>query len=87
MPLALAGQEAEKIVFREDRTIRSLVLNRSETGNAINLKAAKKINRGLKMWQHNDLVTAVIIRAEGDIFCSGLDLHRLIKNSEKAPAL
>ncbi|CAM9712903.1 unnamed protein product, partial [Heterosigma akashiwo] len=23
MPLALAGQEAEKIVFREDRTIRS----------------------------------------------------------------
>jgi enoyl-CoA hydratase/carnithine racemase len=71
------------LVLREDRgAVRHLVLNRPEKRNALNEEAIRALAVEVEAAAVDDSVRVVILRGEGPLFSSGMDLNDLRALSE-----
>src|SRR5215208_5319473 len=72
------------LVLVEDRgAVRHLVLNRPEKRNALNEEAIRSLGAAVEAAAADDSVRVVIVRGEGAMFSSGMDLHDLRSLSER----
>jgi len=55
-----------------------LTMNRPEKRNALNLALIENLTTSLKKIGENPAIRAVIIKAEGSLFCAGLDLEEAL---------
>ena len=70
-------------VEEEDHLLR-IVLNRPEKKNALNAVMLHELAFALSYARHNNHVWVIVIEAEGDVFCSGADLHSLSNNQKES---
>lgn len=77
----------ERVTLRIENGIAFVTLNRSDKHNALDMamfKAIDKISRQLK--QNRD-IRAVIVQANGEDFCSGLDVKSVMSSKSSALSL
>jgi enoyl-CoA hydratase/carnithine racemase len=75
-------------VLTEDRgAVRHLVLNRPEKRNALNGGAIQELGASIEAAAADDSVRVVIVRGEGAMFSSGMDLNDLRELSESPESL
>jgi enoyl-CoA hydratase/carnithine racemase len=71
------------LVLQEDRgAVRHLVLNRPEKRNALNGEAIRALGEGIEAAAADSSVRVVVVRGEGALFSSGMDLNDLRSLSE-----
>jgi enoyl-CoA hydratase/carnithine racemase len=71
------------LVFTEDRgAVRHLVLNRPEKRNALNGEAIRELGASIEAAAGDDSVRVVVVRGEGPLFSSGMDVGDLRSLSE-----
>jgi enoyl-CoA hydratase/carnithine racemase len=76
------------LVHTEDRGgTRHLVLNRPEKRNALNRELIGELTAAVEAAAHDDEVRVVVLRGEGPMFSSGMDLHDLRYLSENPEGL
>jgi enoyl-CoA hydratase/carnithine racemase len=76
------------LVQVEDRgAVRHLVLNRPEKRNALNEDAIRALGGAIEEAAADDSVRVVVVRGEGPLFSSGMDLNDLRDLSENAANL
>lgn len=62
-----------------DAQIAQVVLNRPEKHNALDMPMFCAIDEAIKKLSKNKLVRVIIVRGEGESFCSGLDVKSMMK--------
>lgn len=77
----MTGSEAIVVVRRHPGWA-ELVLNRPERRNAIVAETVAELRRALDELAGDETVHAVVVRGEGGVFCSGLDLRQLPSGAE-----
>jgi enoyl-CoA hydratase/carnithine racemase len=71
------------LVMTEDRgAVRHIVINRPEKRNALNGDAIRELGGAIEAAAADDSVRVVIVRGEGAMFSSGMDLNDLRELSE-----
>jgi enoyl-CoA hydratase/carnithine racemase len=71
------------LLLTEDRDgVRHLVLNRPDKRNALNGDLIQELGAGIEAAAADDSVRVVVLRGEGPMFSSGMDLHDLRALSE-----
>jgi len=71
------------LVMREDRgAVRHLVLNRPEKRNALNGDAIRSLGEEIEAAAADGSVRVVVVRGEGPLFSSGMDLNDLRELAE-----
>jgi enoyl-CoA hydratase/carnithine racemase len=71
------------LVLTEDRgAVRHLVLNRPEKRNALNEEAIRELGASIEAAAGDDSVRVVVVRGEGPLFSSGMDVGDLRSLSE-----
>jgi enoyl-CoA hydratase/carnithine racemase len=76
------------LVLTEDRgPVRHVVLNRPEKRNAFNADLVLAVGRALREASADDGVRVVVLRGEGPMFSSGMDLAALAGLSEQPDSL
>ena len=60
-----------------DKRIATITLNRPEKRNALNAELVQELSDALSKAEADDSVKAVILKANGNTFCSGADLDQL----------
>jgi enoyl-CoA hydratase/carnithine racemase len=76
------------LVMQEDRgAVRHLVLNRPEKRNALNEEAIRALGEGIEGAAADSSVRVVVVRGEGPLFSSGMDLNDLRSLSESPDGL
>jgi enoyl-CoA hydratase/carnithine racemase len=71
------------LVLTEDRgAVRHLVLNRPEKRNALNEELIRELGGAVEAAAADDSVRVVVVRGEGPMFSSGMDLNDLRELSE-----
>jgi len=76
------------LVMQEDRgAVRHLVLNRPEKRNALNGEAIRALGEGIERAAADASVRVIIVRGEGPLFSSGMDLNDLRSLSENPDGL
>jgi enoyl-CoA hydratase/carnithine racemase len=76
------------LVMQEDRgAVRHLVLNRPEKRNALNEEAIRALGEGIEGAAADPSVRVVVVRGEGPLFSSGMDLNDLRSLSESPEGL
>jgi len=71
------------LVLVEDRgSVRHLVLNRPEKRNALNGEAIRELGAAIEAAAADDSVRVVVVRGEGAVFSSGMDLNDLRQLAE-----
>lgn len=68
-----------EVLIEDHGTLRVLVLNRPEKRNALNDALVAGLKTELRKANETEGLTAVVIRGEGNDFCSGADLSSLQK--------
>jgi enoyl-CoA hydratase/carnithine racemase len=72
------------LVITEDRgAVRHLVLNRAEKRNALNRDVIQELGAAVEAAAGDDSVRVVVLRGEGAMFSSGMDLNDLRALSEQ----
>ncbi|MBX3101457.1 MAG: enoyl-CoA hydratase/isomerase family protein [Bacteroidetes bacterium] len=71
---AFSGQTFAFIVPTFDAHVLTITLNRADKKNAMSPTVMREIAYCLAFAHHNPAVWAVVLRANGDIFCAGADL-------------
>src|SRR5918993_1093362 len=78
LPAAIASPNTMALVTTEDRgAVRHLVLNRPEKRNALNEEAIRTLAAEIEGAAADDSVRVVVLRGEGPMFSSGMDLNDL----------
>lgn len=67
----------ESIIYQKKEQSLWLTLNRSLTGNVINLQLANELIDACHQINHDDEIRAIIITGAGEVFCTGTDLGEL----------
>ena len=62
-----------------------LTLNRPEKKNALNASMVADLTNALSKAENDDQVKVIIIKARGDVFCSGADLESLQQLQNNSP--
>jgi enoyl-CoA hydratase/carnithine racemase len=76
------------LVLRDDRgAVRHLVLNRPDKRNALNSDTIRALGAEIEAAAADDAVRVVVVRGEGAMFSSGMDLNDLRSLSENAASL
>ncbi|MDN2482813.1 crotonase/enoyl-CoA hydratase family protein [Vibrio agarivorans] len=68
----------------DDNQIATVTLNRADKLNAIDMAMFQAVNQLTKRLKNDKSVRAVIVRANGSDFCSGLDVKSLLTNRNDA---
>jgi enoyl-CoA hydratase/carnithine racemase len=77
-----------ELVIVEDRgAVRHLVLNRPEKRNALNEEAIRSLGAAIEAAAADESVRVVVVRGEGPLFSSGMDLNDLRALSENPQRL
>ena len=74
------------LISREDRTLR-LTLNRPEKRNALNIELCRAIAEAVEEAQSDDSVGSILLDAQGNVFCAGMDLDDTAGASEAHAAV
>lgn len=67
----------QDIIFSRQKHIGIIHLNRPSALNALTLSMTIALQNQLIKWQHDDMIHAVVIKAEGKVFCAGGDVREL----------
>lgn len=67
----------ENILYQIQNRVATITLNRPEKRNALNAELVNDLMHALSNAENDDSVKAVIIKANGNTFCSGADLDQL----------
>jgi methylglutaconyl-CoA hydratase len=65
------------ILYDIANRITTITLNRPEKRNALNAELVKELSESLSKAEADDSVKAIILKANGNTFCSGADLDQL----------
>jgi len=74
-----------KLEFQQQ--IATVTLNRPEKRNALDMKMFYAINETIQQIKRDRKIRVVIVKAEGEDFCSGLDIKSVLKNKLNAVKL
>ncbi len=75
---------AEAILLREDaQGVARLTLNRPDTRNSLSSELLQELQAALDALKDDASVQAVVLAANGPVFCSGHDLNELRANPER----
>lgn len=80
------AMDYNSIEFSVKKNVASLVLNRPERANVMTLEAAKELMAAAIECDENPEIRAVLIRANGPMFCGGGDLKTFVKHGDDLPA-
>ena len=80
------AMDYNSIEFSVKKNVASLVLNRPERANVMTLEAAQELLAAAIECDENPEVRAVLIRANGPMFCGGGDLKTFVKHGDDLPA-
>ncbi|EMS34649.1 Enoyl-CoA hydratase [Mariniradius saccharolyticus AK6] len=69
--------EQQPVLIKIDKRIGYITLNRPEKRNALNEEMVDSIKVALNMFEKDESVKVIILRAEGKAFCAGADLAYL----------
>ncbi|MBW2261420.1 MAG: enoyl-CoA hydratase/isomerase family protein [Deltaproteobacteria bacterium] len=73
----MKSREQGPVLVRADGPAGWLVLDRHERRNALNRASIDAIVEGIAQLEHDDAVRAIVLAAEGTVFCGGADLKEL----------
>ena len=76
----------KSIEFSVEEHVASLVLNRPDRANVINLELAQELMAASIECDENPDIRAVLIRAKGPMFCGGGDLKTFVSRDDDLPA-
>lgn len=65
------------ILYDITNRVATITLNRPEKRNALNAELVKELSEALSKAESDEAVKAVILKANGNTFCSGADLEQL----------
>lgn len=77
----------ETVEFSIENSIATITLNRVDAGNSFNLQMASEFNRAVNLCYYNTDVRAVIVNANGKLFCVGGDLAAMLNAGENVDSL
>jgi enoyl-CoA hydratase/carnithine racemase len=77
---------AELVLTSRDAGILTITLNRPEKRNALNADMIGQMQQVLLKAQMDDTVRVIVIRAEGQSFCSGMDLRVMAQQRDGGEA-
>ena len=80
------AMDYNSIEFSVKKNVASLVLNRPERANVMTLEAAQELLAAAIECDENPEVRAVLIRANGPMFCGGGDLKTFVKHGDDLSA-
>ena len=67
----------ESVLYSISNRIASITLNRPEKRNALNAELIGQLSQRLSLAEEDENIKAVILKANGNTFCSGADLDQL----------
>ncbi|KAH9451165.1 hypothetical protein Pst134EB_018657 [Puccinia striiformis f. sp. tritici] len=76
--------QESSIVTRIDGHLRTLILNRPASLNAVNLEMVESITNQLIEWENSDSAKTIILKGNGRSFCAGGDVVSLIKSAQSS---
>jgi methylglutaconyl-CoA hydratase len=76
--------EQQPVLIKIDKRIGYITLNRPEKRNALNEEMVDSIKVALNMFEKDESVKVIILRAEGRAFCAGADLAYLQQLQENS---
>lgn len=71
------------VITKEEGNVYEIILNRPEKRNAINLELYKQLDVAIQMANRASGIRAVLVRGEGTVFSSGIDLTALLQLSQE----
>ncbi|MBI2966718.1 MAG: enoyl-CoA hydratase/isomerase family protein [Bacteroidetes bacterium] len=77
------NQKFAHLLVDENDHVLTITLNRPEKKNALNPVMLKEISYALSYAHYNNALWAVVIAANGDVFCSGADLKSFSGQTEE----
>lgn len=77
----------ERVTLHIDNGIAFVTLNRAEKHNALDMAMFKAIDKTSRKLKHNRDIRAVIVQANGEDFCSGLDIKSVMSKKSSALSL
>lgn len=80
--LALYSYTFAHLLVREENHLLTLTLNRPEKKNALNPTLFKELAYALYYAKYNSNVWAVVVEANGDVYCAGADLKSFSGSNE-----
>lgn len=69
----------DNVLYEVSDRVCFLTLNRPEKKNALNAELVSALKRSLSQAEQDSLVKIIVLKANGDVFCSGADLESLQK--------
>lgn len=69
------------ILLEKKGAVATLVLNRPEKRNALNIALLEEFGNALKTVSEEEKTRVILIRGEGPLFCAGLDLKEMQESS------
>ena len=77
----------ERVTLRIDNDIAFVTLNRAEKRNALDMAMFKAIDKISRQLKQNRNIRAVIVQADGEDFCSGLDIKSVMSSKSSSLSL
>jgi enoyl-CoA hydratase/carnithine racemase len=77
----------ERVTLRIDNDIAFVTLNRAEKRNALDMAMFKAIDKISRQLKQNRYIRAVIVQADGEDFCSGLDIKSVMSSKSSSFSL
>lgn len=74
----------QRVLLEIDQGIATVTLNRPDKYNGLDMPMFEAITRVAKQLKKDRSVRAIILKGNGDAFCSGLDVGRVMKNPVNA---
>jgi enoyl-CoA hydratase/carnithine racemase len=70
----------ESVSLKIENNIAFVTLNRSDKRNALDMAMFKSIDKVSRQLRHDREIRAVIVQANGEDFCSGLDIKSMLRS-------
>jgi 2-(1,2-epoxy-1,2-dihydrophenyl)acetyl-CoA isomerase len=86
-PSRAAGVTATPLLFERDGGIARLVLNRPETGNAIDVPMARGLMEAAIACDEDASIRCVVLTGAGKLFCGGGDVAGFAEAGAQLPGL
>lgn len=77
----------ECVSLKIEKNIAFVTLNRADKRNALDMDMFKAIDRISRQLRHNRQIRAVIVQADGEDFCSGLDVKSMMSKKSSIVTL
>lgn len=75
----------EDIIFKKEKGVATILLNRPERKNAFTLEMIQRWVQALEEYRTDPEVRVIVVTGTGDAFCSGVDLAGQSEREKQAP--